>query len=252
MLYQANTEKYQIWQGYCSQQTNVCLLSYVLCSNTASLHTRTSKYINNMSDTVVIITKVLRKYYISLIGRFCVLSTQTHIYLFVLSIALPIDPLPEMLTRRSKQFSHFDFEYPVYSSFEASVEVLKGEEEGKSPTITIILCFMGFTNPLPQIVTSMLKLDVPKAFVAWQAYRPASSASASFILNLDVTRSNSRISVVLDLPGNVRYSWLFLDHLILEKRFMLSFLTITTKNLLHSFFFHSESLKKRLEMTHHI
>ena len=205
-----------------------------------------------MSDTVVIITKVLRKYNISLIGRFCVLSTQTHIYLFVLSIALPIDPLPEMLTRRSKQFSHFDFEYPVYSSFEASVEVLKGEEEGKSPTITIILCFMGFTNPLPQIVTSMLKLDVPKAFVAWQAYRPASSASASFILNLDVTRSNSRISVVLDLPGNVRYSWLFLDHLMLEKRFMLSFLTITTKNLLHSFFFHSESLKKRLEMTHHI
>ena len=78
MLYQANTEKYQIWQGYCSQQTNVCLLSYVLCSNTASLHTRTSKYINNMSDTVVIITKV-RKYYISLIGRFCVLSMYTYL-----------------------------------------------------------------------------------------------------------------------------------------------------------------------------
>ena len=72
-----------------------------------------------------------------------------HIYLFVLSIALPIDPQPGTPTQPSKQFSHFDFEYPVCSSFEALVEVLKGgRREGKIPTITIILCFMGFYQSL--------------------------------------------------------------------------------------------------------
>ena len=91
-----------------------------------------------MSDT-----KVSTTY---LIARICVVHI---IYLFVLSIALPIDPQPGTPTQPSKQFSHFDFEYPVCSSFEALVEVLKGgRREGKIPTITIILCFMGFYQSL--------------------------------------------------------------------------------------------------------
>ena len=73
-------------------------------------------------------------------------------------------------------------------------------------------------NPLPQIVTSMVKCEVPKALVAWQAYLPASSDAAFPIRNFEVTRSNSRISVVLDFPGKVKYSWPSFDHLMLQKR----------------------------------
>ena len=73
-------------------------------------------------------------------------------------------------------------------------------------------------NPLPQIVTSMVKCEVPKALVAWQAYLPASSDAAFPIRNFEVTRSNSRISVVLDFPGKVKYSWLSFDHLMLQRK----------------------------------
>ena len=72
-------------------------------------------------------------------------------------------------------------------------------------------------NPLPQIVTSMVKCEVPKALVAWQAYLPASSDAAFPIRNFEVTRSNSRISVVLDFPGKVKYSWPSFDHLMLQR-----------------------------------
>jgi len=54
------------------------------------------------------------------------------------------------------------------------------------------------------MVTSMLKWDLPKALTASHAYLPASLASALEIFSLEVTRSNSRISVVEDLPGNVK------------------------------------------------
>lgn len=73
-------------------------------------------------------------------------------------------------------------------------------------------------NPLPQIVTSMVKCEVPKALVAWQAYLPASSDAAFPIRNFEVTRSNSRISVVLDFPGKVKYSWPSFDHLMLQRK----------------------------------
>ena len=69
---------------------------------------------------------------------------------------------------------------------------------------------------LPQMVTSMEKWDFPYAFSASQEYRPASLWVESPMRSLEVTRSSSRISVVLDLPGTVRYSRPSFFHLILE------------------------------------
>ena len=72
-------------------------------------------------------------------------------------------------------------------------------------SITLIGKTKSTDSILPQMVTSTLKWDDPKAFEAWHEYTPAScGGAASLILSLDVTLSISRISVVLDFPGIVR------------------------------------------------
>ena len=76
-------------------------------------------------------------------------------------------------------------------------------------------------NPTKLRMRFFLKLK----FIGWEVaqksilatYLPASAWLDSVIRNLDVTLSSSRISVVLDFPGRVRYSLPSLRHFMLQK-----------------------------------